>query len=80
MWRLQEIGECNKRVCYRAGTLHVNNGLGGEGFVLVISADRRYPALVAGYQGSGDVFHIESQADTWSVENTMRFHTTMDKQ
>lgn len=58
---------------------HVNNGLGGGGPVLVISADSRYPALAAGYHGGGDTLHIESHADTWFAEDTMRFHTTMDK-
>lgn len=47
--------------------------------MLVISADMRYPALAAGYQGGGDTFHIEEHGDTWFAEDTMRFHTTMDK-
>jgi hypothetical protein len=52
---------------------------GREGTVPVISADRAYPVLVAGYQGGGDTFHIEPHADTWLAEDTTRFHTTMDK-
>ena len=52
-----DLGVRNKRMCFGITSLHVNNGLDGVqgGFVsrFVISADMRYPALAAGYQGGG---------------------------
>jgi hypothetical protein len=31
------------------------------GYLFVISADRRYPAVVASYQGVGHMFHIRDR-------------------
>lgn len=54
---------------------------GCEGVVsrFVISADSWYPALAVGYQGARHMLHIERRADTWLGEDTIRFHTRVDK-